>query len=99
MGGGGWWWEVYERQKAGFQRWQQLGEFMRKICNIKELMFFYYLFCAPIQDMPIGTARTYSKQCTQTISENGDPIFGSQLKKIMAFNLISWKMLVMKVKR
>ena len=66
---------------------------------LQRIDVLYYLSHASIQDMPIGTARKYSEQCTQTISENGDPIFGSQLKKIMAFNLMSWKMLVMKVKK
>ena len=48
--------------------------------------------------MAIGTARRYSGHCTKTISKNGDPLFGSQLKEIMALNLMLGKMTILKVK-
>ena len=63
----------------------KLGEIMRKICNIKELMCPIICFT-----LRFRTCLLY------TNSFREDPIFGSQLKRIMAFDLISWKMLVMK---
>ena len=71
---------------------------MRKIYNIKELMFLLF-----VSRFDLGHAYWNSQKIFRAMYTNNfrewNPIFGSQLKKIMAFNLMSWKMLVMKVKR